>query len=78
MFLTILHYSVQRKWLLLFFFLHSLHFKTKHLSPSQHYLLFGEMVDSRFETESEYEISLDCLVIPESKEMLKNDRAMSE
>ena len=36
------------------------------------------MVDSRFETESEYEISLDCLVIPESKEMLKNDRAMSE
>ena len=38
----------------------------------------GEMVDSRFETESDYKISLDCLVIPESKEMLKNDRAMSE
>lgn len=36
------------------------------------------MVDSRFETESEYKISLDCLVIPGSKEMLKNDRAMSE
>lgn len=36
------------------------------------------MVDSRFGTENEYKISLDCLVKPESKEMLKNGRAMSE
>lgn len=56
--LVLFPYSVQRKWLLLFFFLHNLHFKTKHLSPSQHCLtsltVFGWIFSSTKNVKSLY------------------------